>query len=121
MEKAYAQALEAIHKKGTSESVVVSTLVTHLKATGRLKLLPRILRELKVLQSRTRLLAPLVEVASLSQKEQALEGAKAAGINAEQVVVNPALIRGWRARGAGVLVDHSAKRSLIDLYRRITS
>lgn len=121
MEKAYAQAIQTIQRKGTSESEIVSTLVAHLKSTGRTKLLPRILRQLRILQSRSRLQASLVEVATEAEAKEALALARAQGIEATTAVVNPALIRGWRARKDGVLVDHSAKRSLIDLYRRITS
>lgn len=121
MEKSYAQAIAAILAKGTDEKVVADSLVSQLKSSGRMKLLPGILRELRVLESRNETLAAIVEVASAKDKSAALEGAKEVGIEASDVVVNPDLIAGWRARSGSTLVDRSAKESLLSLYRRITT
>ena len=121
MEKAYAQALLNALQKGTSEDELVSSLTKHLKAVGRMKLLPAILRELVMLRARTRTLGATLEVASESAKSEALSQAKAEGIDAKDAVVNPLLISGWRAREGGRLIDRSGKRALIDIYRRITS
>ena len=119
MEKAYAQAVQSVLTKGTSETEVVTSLLAHLKSAGRLKLLPSILRELKALQAKTS--TTVVEVASEKESAQALREASLEGIVANEAVVNPNLIRGWRARNGSVLTDRSAKRSLIELYRRIAS
>lgn len=121
MEKAYAQAVQSILAKGTSEKEVADSLIAHLKTTGRIKLLPRILHELSVQKSKRATFAPRVEVASEKEAATALSEARAEGIDATETHVNPALIRGWRARKGSMLVDRSAKRALIDLYRRIAS
>jgi len=121
MEKQYAQALQNTLDKGAKEDEVVSSLMKHLKAAGRVKLLPAILRELKALQARTQTLGATVEVALEKDKELALREAKELGIEATEVSVNPLLISGWRAREGGRLIDRSGKRSLVDIYRRITS
>jgi hypothetical protein len=94
--------------------------VAHLKAHGRLKLLPGILRELKRLEWRAHALDPHVEAASEVERSSAIEAAKKEGITAQSSSVNPELIRGWRARTQGALIDRSGKRALVDLYQAIT-
>ncbi len=121
MEKTYAQALNNALQNGSKEDELVASLVSHLKAEGRMKLLPAILRELKTLQARTKTLGATLEVAEESGKDKAREEARALGIDAAEVVVNPLLISGWRAREGGRLIDRSGKRALVDIYRRITS
>lgn len=121
MEKTYAKALQALaSREGADPKKLVASLVDHLKAHGRLKLLPGILRELKRLELRAHMLDPKIEAASETELKAAISAAKKEGITAENVSVNPDLIRGWRARGQGMIVDHSGKRALIDLYRAIT-
>lgn len=122
MEKEYAQAIAHMsHRQGQDESVLVEGLMKHLRATGRTKLLPGITRELKVLEKRERKLAPVLEVASLTEESVARKALEREGIVVENVVVNPSLIRGWRARSKGLLWDHSAKRALTDIYKQITN
>lgn len=121
MEKQYAHALSRQIAQGADETVLVEGLVAHLKRDGRMKLLPGIVRELKALQARTEKLAPSVEVASETESRDALEKARALGIDATSATVNPSLIKGWRARSGGTLVDRSAKQALVDLYQRITN
>ena len=73
-------------------------LLKHLKRTGREKLLPQILRELKRREARERLTAP--------RKETAKE--------------HPALISGYRQLKDGMLADTTGKRALLEIYRNIT-
>jgi hypothetical protein len=75
------------------------TLKEHLERTGRVKLLPQVLREFKQREAREKALAP--------RKETAKE--------------NPLLIAGWRSIEDGVLIDRSAKRALIDIYQKVTA
>ncbi|HYF29414.1 MAG TPA: hypothetical protein VEA36_03580 [Candidatus Paceibacterota bacterium] len=121
MEKVYAEALERSVLKGGDEGQLFAGLMRHLKAVGRLKLLPGILRELRARQSRLAKLAPSVEVASTAEKAVALKEAKAAGIEAADAVVNDALISGWRGRSGAQLVDRSGKQALIEIYRNIVT
>lgn len=118
----YAHALyEAALKEGASAKALVKNLTAHLATEGRMKLLPRILAELKRLEAARAKLASSVEVSHASESAKALKAAKGLGISAEHAHVNPSLIKGWRATGNGKLVDHSAKRALVDLYRSITA
>lgn len=121
MEKEYALALKESLRRGTDEAKLVGGLVAHLKTEGRTKLLPGIVRELKALQARDAKAGPIVEVASEAESASALASAKEAGIEAASASVNPSLIRGWRARKNGILVDRSAKQALVDLYQKITN
>jgi F0F1-type ATP synthase delta subunit len=118
----YAQALyEAAHKEGADAKTLVKNLTKHLEAEGRMKLLSGILGDLKRLEAAQAKLAPTVEVAHERESATALKSAREHGIHAEHAHVNPTLIKGWRATGDGKLIDHSAKRELIELYRNITA
>ncbi len=75
------------------------TLITHLERTGRKKLLPQILRELKQREASER--------ARNMKKETAHE--------------NPSLISGWRAVEDGVLTDTTGKRALLEIYQKVIS
>lgn len=121
MERAYAQAIKAQVSKGADESALFSNLIAHLKAKGRVKLLPKILAELRSQEARTRSTEATLEVASEKESENALKAARDLGFDAAKADVNPTLITGWRVRKGGTLVDASGKRTLLDLYRRITS
>jgi F0F1-type ATP synthase delta subunit len=122
MDKLYAKALDDLaHRDGANVKKLVADLTSHLKETGRTKLLPGILRQLKVIEARRAKLAPSVEVASEKESAHALKEAAARGISASKAQVNHALIKGWRARSGGTLIDKSAKRGLIDIYRNVTS
>lgn len=120
MEKTYAAALERLIKAGENETVLFEKLSRHLAAVGRAKLLPRIARELCTRAARARAAAPVVEIAREEDREPALREAGHLGF-AGEVRVNHSLIRGWRAKKSGTLVDRSAKRALVDIYRNITT
>ncbi len=116
----YASALNRLDDSVAPEKAVAG-LIKNLKDKGRLKLLPAILRELRRMDAGKLATTPLVEVSRESEAQSALSAAKSAGIEASKVVVNPALLQGWRVRGNGKLIDRSAKSNLLDLYRKITS
>ena len=97
----------------------ITQLMAHLGRTGRTKLLPRILRELRQVIARRDAEAPRVEVAQASEGAAALAAASALGVQADTVQVNPLLVRGWRARSGTTLVDRSAHRALVELYQNI--
>jgi F0F1-type ATP synthase delta subunit len=118
----YTRLLEAtaeIEDKATADAVVTK-LIMHLKSMGRMKMLPQIAKELRKVAERRYALRPRVEVAHEKDTEVALRAASHAGIVATHASVNPALIHGWRARSANMLVDHSAKRALLQIYQKVT-
>lgn len=98
----------------------VEKLIVHLKSAGRTGLLPKLLRELKRTAARREALSPQVEVAHLKDAEAALRAAAKAGIVASRAKVNHTLVSGWRAQSDGLLVDHSGKQALIDIYQQVT-
>ncbi len=98
----------------------VAKLIRHLKSAGRLKMLPQIVSELRKVAARRAAHKPVLEIAHEKDKAHALKEAAEAGIKAERVVVNHSLIRGWRAREAGKLIDRSGKRALVEIYQKIT-
>ena len=79
--------------------VAFDTLTAHLARTGRTKLLPKILRELKAREAR--------EFGQNMKKETVLE--------------NPSLISGWRSIENGVLTDTTGKRALLEIYQKVIS
>lgn len=96
-------------------------ILEHLKRTGRVKLLPMVLRELRTREARAKALGARVEVAHAGESAHALKAARALGIEAEHATVNPSLIKGFRARSGSLFVDQSAKRALIDIYQKVTA
>ena len=122
IERTYAQALiNVTSRDGADEKKSVDNLVAQLKASGRMKLLPRILGELRAMTMHGKTLAGTVEVAHEKDSAHALKIAKEAGMNVAHTTVNKSLISGFRLRAGGTLRDESGKRALIDLYRKIVS
>lgn len=105
----------------TISDAAVTKLILHLKSAGRMKMLPQIARELRKIAARRHAIRPYVEVAHLKEAPAALREAGAAGILATHASVNHSLIHGWRARGQGRLIDHSAKRALLHIYQNVIS
>lgn len=119
MEKQYAQAIYRLMSAGTLDADALSRLLTeHLERTGRLKLLPRIARELARIEAQASRTRDRIEIASDADRADALDTARSLGIVAEPTIV-PELASGWRAYGKGSLIDRSGKRALLDLYRSI--
>jgi F0F1-type ATP synthase delta subunit len=118
----YTRLLEAIAEEGDkiAADAAVTKLIMHLKSSGRMKMLPQIVRELKKVAARRHALRPTVEVAHGKDAEKALSAAADEGLIAEEASINPALIRGWRARKGDTLVDRSAKRALLSIYQKVT-
>lgn len=71
--------------------------IAHVTRTGRLKLLPRVLRELRIEEIR----------------------AKKLTLKKETVTENPSLISGWRTLENGILTDRTGKSALIAIYKNI--
>ncbi|HQU07664.1 MAG: hypothetical protein B7X04_01950 [Parcubacteria group bacterium 21-54-25] len=105
---------------GANEATLTKRLITHLRAKGRLGLLPSIVRALKKHAAQTAHTRPLLETARVEDRQETMRAAAQAGLSTPDVVVNETLIRGWRAQVAGVLVDRSAKRALTELYQNLT-
>lgn len=121
MQKMYAQALVNLSlQEGANKKALVEKLIQHLHESGRTKLLPKILRELKIHEARSEKKGSHIEVATQADAHEAQTEAARQGIVGAKAHVNHDLIRGWRAKNDSVLIDHSAKQGLIDLYRAIT-
>ncbi len=77
----------------------IDTFIAHLERTGRLKLLPQVLGELRAEEAR--------EKNRVAHTESAKE--------------NPSLISGSRSIKDGVLTDNTGKRALIEIYQNSTA
>ena len=72
--------------------------IAHLKKTGRMKLLPKVLAELKAEEVREERRKPRTETAA----------------------ENPMLISGSRTIEDGILTDRTGKQALLDIYQKVT-
>lgn len=102
-------------------------LVESLKARGREALLPRIASAFERLAEREmRKREIVVSVAHEKDGSAAKRDVKKIleEINASakdiKVAVDESLIGGWRLEGAGVLIDNSFKKSLLEMYTHAT-
>lgn len=111
---------EALALDGPSQEKVFDAVLAHLKSTGRKELLRDIHTELRKTHFRQVARAPKVFVASTKEAAGALAAANREGIHAEKALIDPSLIRGWRASEAGTILDRSAKRALISIYQKLT-
>ncbi len=119
----YTRLLDATAELDDKEhaDAAVTKLMLHLKSMGRMKMLPTIARELRKIAARRHARRPHVEVAHQKESAAALLAAAREGIVAQHTEVNHDLIHGWRARSGDKLVDHSAKRALLDIYQKVTT
>ena len=122
MTDAYTRVLQNVLELGDPRVAdgVVTHLISHLRRTGRMKLLPKIARQLRTIDARRLTLFGYLEVANEKESASALAAAQAANIVTKRVRVNPDLIQGWRARSGDRLVDHSAKSALLNIYQKVT-
>ncbi|MBP6869036.1 MAG: hypothetical protein KBC16_02930 [Candidatus Pacebacteria bacterium] len=121
MEKIYAQAIAKKVREGANEEDLVKALSLHLERMGRVKLLPRIVAELKREVARKEKSEAVLELAHEGLRESALKELSSLGLSVNDVRINTDLIEGWRVRTASSVLDKSAKRSLVELYKRITA
>ena len=76
---------------------IFEKLMTHIRSTGRLGLLPQVLRALTAVHKQNEQAASRMEVAKASQIEDAKHIARRLGIPYNAILVNTDLISGWRA------------------------
>ncbi len=117
----YLRILESIVELGDSTAAdeAVRKIIAHLRASGRIQMLPQIVRELKKVVARRVAVAPKLEVAHEHETVRAIAAAAEAGIIVEKATINRSLIKGWRAQSNGKLVDRSTKCALIDIYKKV--
>lgn len=112
---------QALDCADVNEDVLVENLIKNLRSRGREKLLPSIVRELKKIRMQERKKEPCVEIAREEDREKVRAGVDELGVSTYSVTVNPTLVRGWRVRAQGRLIDNTTKKALIELYRVIIS
>ena len=118
----YSRLLEVAAELGNKEvsDAAVTKLIVHLNSVGRIMMLPKIARELRKISAKRHFRLPCVEVSCEEESTDAIGAAEQEGIVVQSIIVNPDLIRGWRAQKNGILIDRSAKQSLLHMYHKIT-
>ena len=124
METAYAQALWKMVAGGKDHKSAVHALKETLQKRGRLILFPRIAKAFARIAARESARGGLVlTVAHKKDEHHSLSAArKALGHDAGDIIVavDDSLIGGWRLEGAGVLIDASHKKYLLNIYQAAT-
>lgn len=118
MERAYAQAIFEVAKKGMEPRSIATRVNEILSERGHMALLPKILHALKHEGKRT---ARQHEVVLHVAKEAHGRSAqKEAGATPTRVEIDPSLIGGWVLTTPDSRIDASFRKQLLDLYRKIT-
>ncbi len=127
----YAEALaSALKGKGEKESIAIGTrFLDVVKARGHSGLLKLIPIELKKIiareQSRSEVILVTVDEKSRTKWMHAYDHYEKEGIvpngSARRDVIDKSIIGGFQIRSKNILIDSSYKKSLIDLYKNITS
>ncbi|MDB5187521.1 MAG: hypothetical protein JWO50_41 [Candidatus Kaiserbacteria bacterium] len=123
MENAYAQVIWRLVAGGNTAHAAITKVEEHLKQTGRLGLLPRVMHSLaRIAQSQASRSSSIV----VAKKEDAAHAAHEAGNTHAiqdqlQTRVDPSLIGGWRLETPELLIDTSYKKALLEIYRKATS
>lgn len=115
----YARALfEAVHNKPAREQgKITDAFLQRVRARGHQALLPRIVTHITLLQEHEQ--GPVLTVAKKSDTTIAKQSANTP--KDVRVEVDPALIGGYIFEAGYQRTDASYKRSLIELYRNITT
>ncbi len=119
MHKQYALAIHELIKESdeSKREGLINSFLEYLKRSGREKLLPGILRELKRIYQREK--APKILIAKESFKDKAEQKAQELGIENYSFEEDETLIGGYVIKSRGFLYDASYKRWLLDLYKSI--
>lgn len=120
MARNYAKALSTLIARSPklSDKYVVN-LITHLKKTGRIKLLPHIHTALVAGQRRREAINTVIEIAGEEDRLPATKAGAEMGLKDVRIVKCPELLRGWRIRTKDTLLDTSAKNNLLQMYYHI--
>lgn len=117
--KSYALAITKAIKEGFDPTTAVKNFIEVLKRRGTLKLLPKVILQLEQIENRERAHLPTLSVANNSDFNAAL---KNSGVKESDVTKNidETLIGGYKLEQNGKLTDTSHKKSLLELYYKIT-
>lgn len=118
MEKFYAQALWKAIEKGSTPKDAVASLAALLKKEGREELMPRIKRSFLRLVQREKALRPRLYVAHEKDSKRAQAES---GVHNAEILIDDALIGGWRLETAEELFDKSFKNHLLSIYSNVTA
>ncbi len=116
--KEYAQILRELPQDRKHEDHFFAIL----KRRGHEKLLPAILSAYeRILAKESKTAKEVVVVAHEKEGVKAKAHAEKFGAVDPTVRVDHTIVGGWRYMGKSTLVDHTYKRALLDLYRKMTA
>ncbi|MBV9159504.1 MAG: F0F1 ATP synthase subunit delta [Candidatus Kaiserbacteria bacterium] len=125
MEQTYATALWKLVENGMEYREAISALRENLAKTGRGNLLPRIGKAFERIAAREAAKNDVTLIIASEADEKKAHAAAKKALEAMNVDVkhlktriDPTIVGGWRLEGAGILVDESYKKSLLDMYNR---
>lgn len=116
MEKRYAQALLAMVARGVTPHDAVAKVSVLLQTKGKVPLLPRIARAVRMIGERAERQQPVI---TITDRTQAPHVAKQNNVEQAQIIEDRTLIGGWRIFNGTKLKDASYKRHLKEIYSRV--
>jgi len=125
MKNAYVTAITQSILAGQSVEEVLVRVRARMTAHGHMRLYSQVLRAAaRVLGAKEKRAVPQVTLAKVGGVDESVLAAAIARLGAEgksyEVTIDETLIGGFTARFKDTLLDASYKRSLVDLYRKIT-
>lgn len=119
----YARAIyEAHEESATSDAEFIANVMQALKRRHHAKILPQILEEYRKYEMAAEAQGLTLRLAQESERQKALAALKELDATEEKearTIIDQNLIKGFVVEGKDFRYDASAKRTLIDLYKRL--
>lgn len=121
--KEYARAIYEVRKEArTNDGELIGSIVVALSRRRHEKLLPRIAEEYARIEQEAGKDAILIRAASEQEAHRGLSKLRDLGIiGAARMLVDPTVVKGYVLEGKDFRYDASARRALVDLYKRLTA
>ncbi|HET9641252.1 MAG TPA: F0F1 ATP synthase subunit delta [Candidatus Paceibacterota bacterium] len=119
---AYARAIHDVRKeKKVEDSSLIASAIAAMKRRRHEKLLPQVLEEYKRLEKEQRD-EYVVRAPSEREVNDGIDKLREFGVaEYPRIVIDEKLVKGYVVEGKDFRYDASAKRSLVDLYKRLTA
>lgn len=121
--KEYARAIYEVRQEGrTNENELIGSVVAALSRRRHEKLLPRIAEEYGRIEKEAGKDSILIRAASEQEAHKGLSKLRELGItDAARMQGDPKVVKGYVLEGKDFRYDASARRALVDLYKRLTA
>lgn len=121
--KEYARAIHEVRKEGrTNDGELIGSVVAALSRRRHQKLLPQIAEEYGRIEKEAGKDAVLIRAASEQEAHKGLSKLRDLGYEGTaRMEVDPKVVKGYVLEGKDFRYDASARRALVDLYKKLTA